>query len=417
MSKSFSKFYTQLPFDQLTFYGALMFCIGIVFQEVTKIPLTLGMSFMTFIWLIRPNHKHKWLSVFSNKLCFFLLLLYLLWLVSGFWSDDMQSFRRLIQLKISVLLALLTWSSTRLTIRQLHSILYVFLLAVFIHLSIDLAFHHFREIHVHDFSTVSKNHKHYIGLYTLFSLGISLYFSSLSTSKKQHLFWLTLILFFSFALVQISSRIHLLGAGILILFWGYKQFKSNSLSHKNIIISMLSLLILSFVALKYSSRLQFKVQETKDEISRLFSSEDNKNTNPRVYIWPAALKAIANQPFGYGLGDAQAELNVLTDQIEVQFWIDNKNTLLKDKNINSHSQYLEIILQIGFIGLILFLLAVLYGFKSKQEIYLIFLICLLVSMSTESIFERQFGLVFFSFFFPMLGQNIKTKKQKLISEN
>ncbi len=394
----------RLNHDMIIYYVSFIFCLGIVFQGQTKIPLTFGIVFTTFFWLIKPNYKEKWKRLKENKAHLFLILFYILLGLSILWSEDTKTFERLIQLKLSLLLSTLVWSSTVLTKKQIHAILICFIGAVTLHLGLDLIISglNSEDIDVHKFSAISKNRKHYIALYTLFSFGVSNYFILYIKKIRYQVLFLLLSLFFTYNILYIGSRIHIIGLLLLSAYFIYQLFKSN-FSKKIINLSILGLLLTIGSITIFSERIQFKIEETKDEVIRIFDKTYKKNTNPRVYIWPEAIKTSEGHLlFGHGLGDAQNELNIHTDQIEIEFWLNNKNTKLRDKNINSHSQYLEIILQVGFLGLFLFLASLFFGLKRSNTLFLILSICLILSMFTESILERQFGLVFFAFFYPFL---------------
>ena len=399
----------HLNHDRIIYYVSFVFCLGIVFQGQTKIPLTFGIVFTSFFWLIKPNYREKWESLKKNKAHLLLILFYVLMALSALWSEDLKTFGRLLQLKLSLLLSALVWSSTTLTKKQIQSILLCFVGAVALHLSLDLILLGLgdQEVNVHKFSVISKNRKHYIALYTLFSFGISNYYI-LNIKKKRYQSILVLLsLFFTYNTLIIGSRIHIIGLLILSAYFVYQLFKSN-FSKAIVRLSVVGLLLTIGTVSIFSERIQFKIEETKDEIVRIFDKTYKKNTNPRVYIWPSAIQAIeGHYLFGHGLGDAQNALNVYTDKIEVEFWLNNANTKLRDKNINSHSQYLETLLQTGVLGLLLLFGSFFFGLKRSNQIFIIFSICVLLSMLTESILERQFGLVFFAFFYPFLLEKHK----------
>lgn len=396
--------FKALNHDLIIYYVSFVFCLGIVFQGQTKILLTFGIVFTSFFWLIKPNYKEKWMALKQNKAHLFLILFYILMGLSYFWSEDLKVFGRLLQLKLSLLLSTLVWSSTYFTKTQIRSILLFFTGAVALHLILDLILIGWfvEDIDVHKFSIISKNRKHYIALYTLFSFGISNYYLLNLKKRTSQLLLLLASLFFTYNILIIGSRIHMIGFLVLSIYFISQLIKSNF--SKSIIRSSIIGLVLTITLVTiFSERIQFKIDETKDEIQKIFDKTYLKNTNPRVYIWPEALKAMdGHLLFGHGLGDAQHTLNMYTDKIDIEFWLNGANTKLKDKNINSHSQYLEIILQTGILGLFLFLSSVFWGLKKSNQIFIIFSICILLSMITESIFERQFGLVFFAFFYPFL---------------
>lgn len=401
----------NLNHDLIIYYVSFVFCLGIVFQGQTKIPLTFGIVFTSFFWLIKPNYKEKWESLKRHKAYLFLIAFYIILALSYFWTEDHKTFGRLLQLKLSLLLSTLVWSSTYLNKKQIKSILFFFVGMVSLHLILDfiLIEYYAKDLDVHKFSIISKNRKHYIALYTLFSFGITFNYILEIKKKLTQVILLIFSLFFMYNILIIGSRIHIIGLLILSIYFIAKLLKSNF--SKTIIRATVIGLILLFGSVTYmSERIQFKITETKDELYKMIDNTHSKNTNPRVYIWPSAIKAIKESPiFGHGMGDAQHALNKFTDQVEVEFWLNNANTKLRDKNINSHSQYLEVILQVGILGLFIFLLSLFYSLKTSNRIFIIFVLCTFLSMLTESIFERQFGLVFFAFFYPFLIEKRKSE--------
>ncbi len=78
------------------------------------------------------------------------------------------------------------------------------------------------------------------------------------------------------------------------------------------------------------------------------------------------------------------------------------SNLAKEKRMESHNQYLHVLLNMGIIGFIWFLFALIYPAIRTKEIlsfqYLSFLLIILISMITEDTLETQSGVTFFAFF-------------------
>lgn len=82
---------------------------------------------------------------------------------------------------------------------------------------------------------------------------------------------------------------------------------------------------------------------------------------------------------------------------------------------NAHNQYLEVFLEFGLLGLVIFLGLILYlmwVFKKNRDYFaLSILFVFLVYMLTESIFQRHSGVVIFSFLIALfLNENISKQK-------
>jgi O-antigen ligase len=112
--------------------------------------------------------------------------------------------------------------------------------------------------------------------------------------------------------------------------------------------------------------------------------------------------------FGFGVGDAKNEL--------VDCYGDS-NQDLASRSYNTHNQYLSLILMIGWLGLLLFLIILLYNlnhaFRSKMYISVGILLIYIVIMLSENILERQEGVVYFSLFMNFfLFINYKEQRSK-----
>jgi O-antigen ligase len=122
----------------------------------------------------------------------------------------------------------------------------------------------------------------------------------------------------------------------------------------------------------------------------------------RFLMWSSATDLIKEKPlFGFGTGDVQDELEkhyVEHDYVSLTYW---KNT-----RFNAHNQFMETALALGIIGLLVFVIGMIFGLKeairNKNKLYIVFVILFLGSCLTESMLERQNGIVFFAFFNSML---------------
>ena len=61
-------------------------------------------------------------------------------------------------------------------------------------------------------------------------------------------------------------------------------------------------------------------------------------------------------------------------------------------------QRIDICLKYGVFGLIAFFVFLLWGVNNKDLIYHLFLFLVMIGLMTENLFDRQIGIVFFTFF-------------------
>lgn len=119
----------------------------------------------------------------------------------------------------------------------------------------------------------------------------------------------------------------------------------------------------------------------------------------RLEFWKAALEIIKEDPlFGVGTGDVK---KAFEDQYN------NMNSpLAKEWRLRSHNQFLAITVAFGFIGLILFLITLLFPLIADKNfnnyLYLMFFVIGFLSMISEDTLETQAGVTFFAFFNSLL---------------
>lgn len=133
----------------------------------------------------------------------------------------------------------------------------------------------------------------------------------------------------------------------------------------------------------------------------------------RFEYWRTSLLIIAQHPlFGVGTGDLPAAF-------EDQYRKMNSN-LASQYRLRSHNQYLSITVAFGIIGLVWFLIVMIYpGIKTrsfKNYFYIVFWIIFMLSMLTEDTIESQEGVTFYVLFtaLMLLGRE-KTEKPEELS--
>jgi O-antigen ligase len=113
--------------------------------------------------------------------------------------------------------------------------------------------------------------------------------------------------------------------------------------------------------------------------------------------------------FGVGTGDIQDELNK-----EYKLLADKD--LAIENNLNAHNQYLEVLIENGCIGFLLFLslfaMMIYISVREGNLIYLIFTLIVFVSFMFETMLNRLAGVSFFSLFsFLLIYANINKNSQ------
>ena len=246
-------------------------------------------------------------------------------------------------------------------------------------------------------------HPSYLSMYIVISILISLeslFDSALKSVTKM--FFFLMILIFLVALYLLSSRAGLLAAIVVLpLYFLYKLSQRFS---KWIIFSLFIALILIFLRIAWTNdRLNYNT----DGVTKSQPTEILKN-DVRSNIWKSALIIVKhNLVAGVGTGDA-------TDELKREYLAQGNVDGYYD-NLNAHNQFLEVLLENGLIGLLIFMSIFGYMFYlsiSQRNLILgLFLIVMIIMFMFETMLNRLAGISFFALFsFLLLHINRNDKK-------
>ena len=205
---------------------------------------------------------------------------------------------------------------------------------------------------------------------------------------------ITFISILAITLVLLNSRnlIFLSAFGICVLFFAKSILKKTPLLFFKMLFAMTAVICINYWANPYFGEKMKEVVNYSQE-----NSKDKYWGGMRQSIWDCALKVIKTDPIiGVGIGDQK-------DQLELCYKVYMHNRLLAtNNNFNAHNIFLQVSLGTGMLGVILFLLSFFYMIKeatlSNNMYYIIFVGVFIIAGLTESYFERNFTMVFFSFF-------------------
>ncbi len=246
------------------------------------------------------------------------------------------------------------------------------------------------------FTEILGLHSTYFSIYLIFSFSLII---DIFSCKKDSgnisfpLFFikLSLLTFTSLSILFIKSRAGILSLFVVLLLYlaFYIHEKTNFFNKKGILlgISLGSLFIIPL----FNNRTHMVEYFDKYLDRSTFSA-----INERLQIWNGALAAIADSPFwGYGIGDRQEALHKY-------YYITGFDRGI-DIGYDAHNQFIQTLLTAGLLpfSVLFSMLIIIFVFflKLKSKYILGFLIPVFVAMLSESILERQQGIVFFTFFY------------------
>ena len=261
---------------------------------------------------------------------------------------------------------------------------------------------------------------HYLGMYLNFGYGILLY-KELSGKPFFKPRWLNILLLIIAALgiVMLAVRMQyvifiILSLGIILLAARRRFGLTKALLSLLAILTVMALLAWSFKPTR--SRLV----DTYNEFRAIDGMVDYKQTNPRIFLWKHGGEVIRKN-FWLGTGGEVAN-DALNQELKKDdkavFWDGSDTYMLYERGYNYHNVFLQHFATYGLPGILLvsafFWLPVFKKPNHFRAEAAIFLLVCGFSFSTESMLERQAGILFFSFFFFLFfGLNWEARKVRI----
>jgi len=233
-------------------------------------------------------------------------------------------------------------------------------------------------------------HPSYLSMYILFSAFIAFdSFFDRVVNKLRKLIWLIIGSILLISIYFLSARAAILAS--IFLLPVYFLFKT--LSKKRYLFAIIFVIIEVFVL--------FPVVLNNNRVSIFTRNVSEKSfsgvvrVDNRVIIWKSALRIVKrNILFGVGTGDVNNEL------LKEYQKIGNKELI--EKRFNVHNQFIEVLLENGTIGFIIFFSifgTIFYIAISKRNLmYLMYILIISIFFFFESMLYRIAGIAFFALF-------------------
>ena len=436
----------------------MIFVIGIGFQIVIY---KVALCALFLNWIFTTKFKKVIQSISSNSFFLAFIIFYILYALSFFWSENQSFAIADLVLKIPILiLPLIMLSHEPLSIKEINKLLLAFSLSVIVlncYCFFDALFNYLNTRNINEFfygSLTVNMHTAYQATFTSFSIFILVYIYLNKEYSHNWIFSFLIALQFLF-LFLLSSRMQMLCLSVvtpIFLIFHYYLKQKIYLGFSYTILAF----VVSYFLVSTPSVLNNRYKQTVSHISSI--GNDSQNSDPRKFIWKKAIDIIKyNWLFGVGVGDAKDVLvssyskesskpitdhavdstinilkansknlntqvkkltsdhtklkkeseNILIQQI-------NKYQYFAKKKYNFHNQYLQTFATVGCFGLIIliYLLSHLFivSIIKKDFIVSAFLFLIAMSFLTESMLERQAGVVFFTFFYLLLVMRFSLNK-------
>jgi O-antigen ligase len=128
----------------------------------------------------------------------------------------------------------------------------------------------------------------------------------------------------------------------------------------------------------------------------------------RLIMWAVTARECLAHPLGVGTGNVDENLSqalLQVNQIEM-----STKTQNNEIRYNPHNQFLQTALELGFLGLTIFLFILVksaqWGIRSRNGLLVLVVFCLSFNCLFESMLQRQTGIVFFTFWIVLLTMDL-----------
>lgn len=235
------------------------------------------------------------------------------------------------------------------------------------------------------------HHAGYFALYLNFAIAILIIFIIHFRNRINlpHYFMLGFLII---SVYQLSARMGIIVMCFLLAYSAvYLAFPK--IKFKNPVIAISLVILCTGVFIYFSASRVDRFKLVKQDI---VEKKTNTSSGSRILLWEYSLELIAKKPIlGYGIGDVK---DVVVDKWETE----NFDYALSQE-LNPHNQYLQTAIGTGLIGLIALMLPMIVPLfyrknKTTNILFMLFIFNISMNCLTESILERQDGIIFYALF-------------------
>lgn len=233
----------------------------------------------------------------------------------------------------------------------------------------------------------------YFGLYAVFAMSVGYWIlltePQLSVGTKRIILAVLSLSFLSMVLITAKSA---LVAAVIVTMYFLRCYGLRRVGVRSVVVVILVGLGLLSVLMIYSKNVRYRLSSSLNFTENTLKNSPEDYKTARMVPLLCSRQLLANMPvWGYGAGDVQALLN----HCYVSKGFDRL------ENLNPHNQFIKSALGGGYVQLLCLIylyFGLLSGFGTKQP-FLIrsFGILFLVCSMTESLLERNKGIVLFCF--------------------
>ncbi len=231
------------------------------------------------------------------------------------------------------------------------------------------------------FSVLTNKHASYFAMFII--IAILFFFYQIIEQKRRYLLSVLGIIFLIYILEIVSNRISFIALAVslsLVFLVKIKSVKSKII----LVFSTIVVVLFLFQTRKVQNR--FTINDW-DQYHR-------NDLELRLLLWKSAAKEVLQKSPVIGNGTGADRIGLY------QRYLQNNFEIAYEKHYNAHNQLVDMTLDFGFLGLLLFLISIgyiLYCIRKDYWQIALFSI-LLIFMMTEVIFNRHSGVASYALF-------------------
>lgn len=396
-----------LDFTQYINYVALAYAFVLPLSRA-------GVSFFTallvLLWVLEGNFKSKIKRLLQNNVVIALCLFLIFNLISAVWTNEIQETLEYVG-KYWFFLPIIVFF-TSLQKEYIPKVTSAFILGMFI--SEVIAYGVFFDLWHFKHATAANPSPfmHHIEYSVFLAFTALMLLSRIFNSSE-----LKYKLLYSFFFITISGNLFLTAGRTGQIAYILGLFVLSIASFKNRFKALMISLILSIFVLgsafNLSNTFHERVMTAKNSLVNVIEREDYCSSwGSRAGAWVVSKDIIVEHPLvGVGIVDNMKEFHTLIDTKYPQMKCVQANFM------HMHNQYLQILTELGIVGLILFLFIFyrIANIKLEEQEYrlmkYIYITVLLFSFVPEVIFHRQFSMALFALIIGLLLAESRTENE------
>ncbi len=388
----------KMKFEKTIYYSVLIFALTL---PLSRALISLFVILLPLLWVMEGDFQRKYEQIKSSKLLLAILVFLTFSILSILWTENLIVGIK--SLRLEMYLLTLFVIATSIKKEQIHSIITAFLLGMFV--SEVIAYGVFFEFWTFKNATVQNPSPFMFHIdYSVFMAFTSLLllnriFANHYELKEKFIylfFFLTVTGNLFLAIGRTGQVAFIVGVFVMSII----HFR---ITIKSILISTLLLFSIFTVAYNVSDSFKMRAHSGLSDIQKISDMNLNSSWGIRVAYYITTFDIFKNNPIiGVGFGDFKDQTALILETQEYPYLNNNSKEFMK--KIHPHNQYLLILLQMGVIGLMLFLYMMYQLFKLKitnpeiKELSIIFGTVYFVSCIPEPLLAKQFTIGLFVLF-------------------